>query len=72
MAVVHGAAGPARRLGAEDAEQDGQSISQVSGEAARYADRPGNVVHPALVAHQLRHMHNLALYLPSSLLDSYG
>lgn len=71
IAVVHDVAGPARRVGAEDAEQDGQSASQISGEAARYADRPGNIGHPALIEHHFGHIHNLALYLAFTLLDSY-
>lgn len=37
---VHDVAEPARCFGAEDAEQDGQGASQVSGEAARYAWQP--------------------------------
>lgn len=35
--MVHDIAEPAGCFGAEDAEQDGQSSSQVSREAARYA-----------------------------------
>lgn len=50
IAIVHDVAEPARCVGAKDAEQDGQSASQVSGEAARYADKPGNIGRPTPMA----------------------
>lgn len=53
IAWVHDVAEPARCIGAEDAEQDGQSARQVSGEAARYVDRPGNIGLPTHIAHHV-------------------